>query len=127
MFSGLRLYLTLLYALAAIALVALMAGDAYLVVARYFAQLTDLALQHKMAHEFNALAAPLPSDLAHADRDWSLLRDELGLLPRSRPNDGEKHDDDDYTPEETSITDGELAAIIVLPLDSTGRILYQPD
>lgn len=128
MFSGLRLSLTLLYSLAAIALVALMGGGAYLVVARYFAQVTDLALQHKMAHEFHALAAPLPSDLVHADRDWSLLRGELGLLPPARHTDDDnEYDDDDYRTPETSIADGELAAIIVLPLDPSGHILYYPD
>jgi signal transduction histidine kinase len=50
------------------------------VVARYFRGVTDLALQHKMAHEFHALAAPIPPELAPADRDWSIVRGELGLL-----------------------------------------------
>ena len=81
MFSGLRLQLTLLYTLAALALVGLVGGGSYLVVARYFQQVTDLALRHKMAHEFHALNAPLPADLASADRDWSLIRNEPGLLP----------------------------------------------
>lgn len=81
MFRGLRLQLTLLYTLAALALVALVGGGSYLVVARYFQQVTDLALRHKMAHEFHALNAPLPADLVSADRDWSLIRNEPGLLP----------------------------------------------
>jgi len=84
MFSGLRLQLTLLYTLAALALVGLVGGGSYLVVARYFQQVTDLALRHKMAHEFHTLNAPLPADLASADRDWSLIRNEPGLLPRQR-------------------------------------------
>ncbi|HMQ35831.1 MAG TPA: histidine kinase dimerization/phospho-acceptor domain-containing protein, partial [Chloroflexaceae bacterium] len=82
MFRGLRLRLTLLYALAALALVSLVGGGGYLVVARYFRDVTDLALQHKMAHEFHALAAPIPAELAPADRDWSLVRGEVGLLPQ---------------------------------------------
>jgi signal transduction histidine kinase len=82
MFSGLRLRLTLLYALAALALVTLVGGGAYLVVARYFRGITDLALQHKMAHEFHALAAPIPAELAPADRDWSIVRGEAGLIPQ---------------------------------------------
>jgi hypothetical protein len=102
MFSGLRLRLTLLYALAAVALIALVGGGAYLVVARYFASITDLALQHKMAHEFNALAAPMPPELAPADRDWSLLRRGVGLLPRApEPREHERDDHDDDEPRAT--------------------------
>jgi signal transduction histidine kinase len=82
MFRGLRLRLTLLYALAALALVTLVGGGAYLVVARYFRDVTDLALQHKMTHEFHALAAPIPAELAPADRDWSIVRGEVGLIPQ---------------------------------------------
>ena len=88
MFSGLRLRLTLLYSLAALALVALVGGGGYLVVERYFRSVTDLALQHKMTHEFHALAAPIPPELADTDRDWSIVRGELGLLPQPRPTPG---------------------------------------
>lgn len=86
MLRGLRLQLTLLYTLAALALVLLVGGGAYLVVARYFRSVTDLALAHKMTHEFHALAAPIPPDLSDADRDWSIVRGELGLLA---PRDGD--------------------------------------
>lgn len=81
MLRGLRLRLTLLYTLAALILVGLIGGGAYVIVARYFQLITDLALQHKMVHEFHALAAPIPPRLAPADRDWSIVRKELGLLP----------------------------------------------
>lgn len=82
MLRGLRLRLTLLYTLAALVLVGLVGGGAYVIVARYFQIITDLALQHKMVHEFHALAAPIPPKLAPADRDWSIVRRELGLLPK---------------------------------------------
>mgnify|MGYP005846535003 CR=1 FL=1 len=85
MFKGLRLRLTLLYTLTALVLVGVVGGGTYLMVARYFQGITDLALQHKMAHEFHALAAPIPLELAPADRDWSIVRGELGLLPDLRP------------------------------------------
>lgn len=85
MLKGLRIQLTFLYILTATALAALVGGGAYLGVARYFRDVTDTALRHKMAHEFHALNAPLPPDLLDADRDWSTLRDELGLLRRPRP------------------------------------------
>ncbi|MCS6882566.1 MAG: ATP-binding protein [Oscillochloridaceae bacterium] len=190
MFRGLRLQLTLLYTLAALMLVALVGGGSYLVVARYFQQVTDLALRHKMAHEFHALDAPLPADLVSADRDWSLIRNEPGLLPRragaplseaeamaravahrgggvpQRVEREEKRGREVYevrfadgaevivdrssgailaseggerrggketplaTPAATATPlayDGELAAIFVLPLDTTGQVLFNPN
>lgn len=197
MFRGLRLRLTLLYTLAALALVALVGGGAYLVVARYFRGVTDLALQHKMAHEFHALAAPIPPELAPADRDWSIVRGELGLLTQPRaasglsqseavalavaavgggtPEEVELHEEhgawvyhvrfadgveveverasgrvraereedereeEEHSPPPTLIPtaapaglasaayDAELAAIFVLPLDSAGRTLFDPN
>lgn len=83
MFKGLRLQLTLLYMLSALTLIALVGGGGYLIVARYFQDVTDLALQHKMTHEFHILAAPIPLELIPADRDWSILRDDAA--PLSRP------------------------------------------
>ena len=52
MFSSLRLRLTLLYLLAALALIVLIGGGAYWLVGSYFRTTPDLALQHRMAHEF---------------------------------------------------------------------------
>lgn len=132
MFKGLRLQLTLLYALAALGLVILTGGGGYLAVTRYFRGITDLALQHKMAHEFHALDAPLPAALLPADRDWSVLRTDLNLLGQPRPDRDEREadDDDDYDDDEPPATfayDAELAAIFVLPLDATGRLLFDPN
>lgn len=80
MFSGLRIRLTLLYAVAALALLALLGGGGYVVLVRYFERITDLALAHKMAHEFHLLNAPLPPTLAEADRDWSIVRTQAAAL-----------------------------------------------
>lgn len=142
MFRGLRLRLMLVYALAAMALVALVGAGAYFVVARYFWRVTDLALQHKMTHELHALNAPIPVDLQSADRDWSLLRGELDLLPQ-RPAPGQKRDDDEdsehnkdrnddrsasnsVTGVSNAIDAAELASIYVLALDSSGHVLLDP-
>ncbi|MCS7289651.1 MAG: HAMP domain-containing histidine kinase [Roseiflexus sp.] len=156
MFSGLRLRLSLLYALAALVLVVLIGGGAYLVVARYFSNVTDLALRHKMAHEFHALGAPLPPDLANADRDWSTLRREIAPIPFVQPNpqverreddeqpgrsDDERKEDEEKTARSndereeeerpraltTPVDAAELAAIMVLPLDASGRLLFNPN
>lgn len=81
MFNHLRIRMTMLYALSTLAAVALVGGGGYLVVARYFRDATDLALQHKMAYEFAELNAPIPDSLANAAQEWTLVRDELRLLP----------------------------------------------
>lgn len=142
MFSGLRLRLSLLYALAALLLVVLIGGGAYLVVARYFSNVTDLALRHKMAHEFHALGAPLPPDLANADRDWSTLRREIVPIPFVQPNPPVERREDEEKPRSsdderaeaersraltTPVDAAELAAIMVLPLDASGRLLFNPN
>jgi signal transduction histidine kinase len=136
-FSGLRLRLTLLYALAALAFVLLIGGGAYLLVARYFSNVTDLALRHKMAHEFHALGAPLPPDLEHADRDWSIIRREVVAIPfvppeptrERREREETAYEEDDERPRSltTPVDAAELAAIAVLPLDASGRLLFNPN
>ena len=127
MLSGLRLRMTLLYTLATLMVVGLIDVGAYLIVARYFANVTDLALKHKMAHEFHALAAPLPTELIPADRDWSIVRSALGLRPAPRSvDDAEDEDEDEAYTLLRSADSAELAAIIVLPLDTVGRVLFYP-
>ncbi len=137
MFSGLRLRLTLLYALAALVFVLLIGGGAYLLVARYFSNVTDLALRHKMAHEFHALGAPLPPDLEHADRDWSIIRREVVAIPfvppeptrERREREETAYEEDNERPRSltTPVDAAELAAIAVLPLDASGRLLFNPN
>jgi signal transduction histidine kinase len=136
-FSGLRLRLTLLYALAALVFVLLIGSGAYLLVARYFSNVTDLALRHKMAHEFHALGAPLPPDLEHADRDWSIIRREVVAIPfvppeptrERREREETAYEEDDERPRSltTPVDAAELAAIAVLPLDASGRLLFNPN
>jgi signal transduction histidine kinase len=133
MFNGLRLRLTLLYLLAALALIVLIGGGAYWLVGSYFRTTTDLALQHRMAHEFMRLGARPPPELAAADLAWYTNRGKL--LP-SQPspmaraastsndhNAGEKHSDDLAGEEEF---DSELAAIFVLWLNADGMRIATP-
>lgn len=139
MFRGLRLQLTLVYALAALALVLLVSSGAYFVIASYFQNITDLALQHKMSHEFTILDAPMPAGLIPADRDWSTLRGDHELSAKTptpylaagtADGDGDEQQTlttDNIDSFETVAYDGELAAIFVLPLDKTGRMLFDPN
>jgi signal transduction histidine kinase len=138
-FNGLRLRLTLIYSAAALALVALVGGGVYLLLDRYFRQTTDLALQHKMVHEFYLLAAPLPAELAVADRDWSIVRGLEPSKPTVGRSHGEEYEEENHSGEDQSSADpwagreadlafnAELAAIFVMPLDRSGRLLFDPN
>lgn len=125
MFNGLRWRLTALYLVVALGLIALVGAGTHQLLSAYFRQTTDLALQHKLVHEFGLLDAPVPPELAAADQDWSTLRN-----PR-RPSEHHDSDDDSYRHSDERATalayDGELAAIFVLPLTSDGRVLFDPN
>jgi signal transduction histidine kinase len=139
-FDGVRVRLTLLYLAAALALILVMGGGAFVILRAYFQSTTDLALRHKMAHEFTLLGARLPPSLADADRDWSILRADNVLedspgLPRES-GDAEADEDDakhgtenhDGEREARSLAyDGELASIFVLPLSADGQLLFDPN
>src|SRR3954468_1103323 len=81
MFRRLRLGLSLLYLGAALALIALVGAGTYGLVDSYFQTTTDLALQHRMAHEFLRLDAPVGPELEAADRNWYASR--ARLLPQA--------------------------------------------
>ncbi|MBU6335701.1 MAG: histidine kinase [Chloroflexi bacterium] len=131
MLPRLRLQLTVLYAGAALLLLVSSGTGVYWIIARYFADVTDLALAHQMAHEFHALRAPIPAALLAADRDWSTLRDGPTVVPpRSDGAEDQEEDDDDEggglildQPADAA----ELAAIAVVMLDGAGRIVFAPD
>lgn len=118
MFSGLRLRLTALYLLASVALIVLLGGGIYQALQSYFQKITDLALQHKMLHEFQLLNAPVPPELANVDLDWSSER--LGMYESPlQPSAVQAQDT-------VMAYDGELAAIFVLALSDEGRLLFNP-
>ena len=132
MLHRLRLHMTALYLFATLALVALVSGGAYAVLAYYFRSTVDLALQHRMAHEFQHLQAVIPPDLVAADLAWYANRQRIlprwpapaPLDPNARAAEAAQAAGDtatDLTFED--LYDGELAAIIVLPLDVSGAIM----
>lgn len=150
MFRRLHIWLTALYLLAAVALLLLIGVGTYRLVDDYFQSTTDLALQHKMAHEFILRGVPLPVELATADKNWYATRGQA-LLPASdvadtprvlataTPKDDEGHDqgtseesgDKEQTPKGDSVGEaeledayiGELAAVFTLPLDANGQVI----
>lgn len=133
MFSRLRLRLTFLYLFMALALIALIGVGVYRLLSDYFQSTTDLALQHKMAQEFQALGIPLPTELASADRDWYAHRNRqppdapnpsAPLTDRYHiPRDDEHEDFEDHAASDDAY-DGDLAAIFVLPLTSEGHVSF---
>lgn len=80
MLPRLRLQLMVIYAGGALLMLAIFGAGTYLIVARYFQDVTDLALRHKMTHELHRRNLPIPEELAFADRDWSILRSDLSAL-----------------------------------------------
>jgi signal transduction histidine kinase len=132
MFSRLHFRLTLLYLAAGFALTLLIGAGTYGLLGYYFAQTTDMALQHKMAYQFRLLGAPLPSELAVADSAWYSGRPGLvaGPAPTAIARAGESEDGEGggstgWSPGETGeeAFDAELAPIFVLSLDSAGNLV----
>ncbi|MCC6630258.1 MAG: HAMP domain-containing histidine kinase [Chloroflexi bacterium] len=102
MFGGLRARLTLLYVVAALVLVGVVAGGKYLFVSAYYQAATDAALRHTLAQELSQRGLPLPPDLAATERNWLANRAPLFVI------EADGADEEDY--------DGELTAVFVAPV-----------
>ncbi len=129
MFKGLRWRLTALYLASAMAGVALIGGGAYGLLALYFQNSTDLALQHVMAIELQLRDQELPAELETANAAWYAERNRgVTPTPTFEHQDGE---DEDGTTEGAQAEadalaaeradDGQLASVYVLALSSAGQ------
>jgi signal transduction histidine kinase len=151
MFRNLRLGLSALYLISALALIAVVAGSTYRWLAYYFQTTTDLALQRRMARELRALGADLPAQLAAAESAWAASQNSLfprpaqaaATLREGDSDHGEDHEEaqgaeDGEDHEETEepeagepggeeYFDGELASIFVLPLNAQAELAYDPN
>jgi signal transduction histidine kinase len=136
MLRRLRISLTILYTLIAVVFMTVLIAVTYGLLAYYFQTITDLALRHKMAHEFQLLGLPLPADLAFADQEWNQIRRQIWpQLPFEPENlsiaqiqaNWQKqlahlnYHLTDQSLEETY--DSELAAVFLIPLDGTGQMI----
>ena len=136
MFLQLRVKLTALYILIAVIFVTTIGGATYGLLAYYFHSITDLALRHRMAHEFELLGLSLPPDLAHADAEWNRIR--MQVWPQIRPTfdsaslgraqqEWQAHvthfhsHEEDHVLEETY--DGELTSVFLIPLNRFGQVV----
>jgi hypothetical protein len=144
MFNRLRLRLTLLYFLFAVALVTLMVWGSYRLLDYYFMSSTDLALKYRMARELTSLRVDVPDSLQKAAVDWLASRARLlpnaATLPTQTPGGeneiGQENDQIEDTAE-TSLAgiavqqelyddsyEGDLAAIFVMPVNETGKMIF---
>jgi signal transduction histidine kinase len=136
MLRFLRLRLSLLYLAASLGLIALMGGTTYGLLTLYFQRSTDLALQYKMAIEFQARGLSLPPALVAAEQSWIQENDhQAGSKPApaatfSATKDGDEGNGYEATPgarqtsgDEEDRYDSRLAPVFVLTgADSTSMI-----
>jgi signal transduction histidine kinase len=141
MLRNLRWQLSLIYVLAAAALIALIGGGAYGLLSYYFESSTDLALQYKVAQEYLKVGQPVPPDLQTADQAFQTSRKLPTATPL--PKTIEAGEDDDQESEHTNqpagnlsyesgedheeFYDSELASIFLLPLDAQGQVISNPN
>ena len=126
MLRNLRIKLSLLYLAVAFLLVSLLGGTTYGVLYFYFQNSTDLALRTKMATVFNSLGVALPSDLSQAEHEWS-EKAKHSIIPFNL--DEEESEEEEFEPSENSSIkyEGELSSIFVMPLDSEGNLIFNPN
>jgi signal transduction histidine kinase len=108
MLNRLRWQLTLLYLLVALGLIALVGLGSYALLGRYFQASTDLALQYKIATQFQLYGIPLPQELARAERDWQGQSARPASAPTPSPasskkrSGGEQDDEENEAEHQTS-------------------------
>jgi len=109
MLSRLRLRLTLIYLLVGTLLVAILGGSTYSVLYYYFQNANDQALQAKLISVLDGIDVPLP-----------------GRLNNEEESEKEEKEDD-HELHSNEIYEGEQSTIFILPLDSFGELLFNPN
>jgi len=136
MLKPLRIKLTLLYLLVAMLLAGLVGFSAYSLLYYYFQNNNDSALKFKMASTFNTIGVGLPADLLDAEQNWISIRtneNKSSEVSEASEEPGEDHEEnDELTPGNTipiiqSVYEGELTSIFIMPLDETGRLIFNPN
>jgi signal transduction histidine kinase len=131
MLSAVRWRLSLLYALAALAMLALVGGGAYALLDYYFRATTDLALRSRLALDLRQLGVPVPSELQSAEQTWYANAGRATPVPTPARREGDEsgehdeHEDDDHPAgsEEEHEFDSELASIFSLVVTQQGTLL----
>jgi signal transduction histidine kinase len=130
MLAGLRWRMSVLYALASLAMLALVGGGAYGLLDYYFRRTTDLALQSRLAVDLRQLGLAVPAALQSAEQAWYGNAGRPLAQPTSTPSDD---DDDDHQDDEKAHDsddsdehhefDSELASIYSVGLTDQGGLL----
>jgi signal transduction histidine kinase len=129
MLNHLRLRLTLLYLLAAVLLVVVVGASSYSLINYYFTESNDAALRYKMAQSFASIGIKLPADLETSVLDWE-GHDESkeGETHESSGTDiDEEHNEALGVLSNGLAYEGELASIFIFPLDSQGKLIFNPN
>ena len=128
MLKNLRIKLTILYLAVAILLVFLLGGTTYGVLYYYFQNSTDLALRTKMASVFNSLGVALPSALSQAEKKWAEQAIHSMNPFQWEEKESIKEEEFDSSDNTPSLKyEGELSSIFILPLDSDGNLIFNPN
>jgi len=135
MLRNLRWQLSVLYVLAATALITLIGGGAYGLLSYYFESSTDLALQYKVALEYARVGQPVPLDLQAVDQAWQTSRTSpVPTYPIVKSDDAkeENHEESEYKTqpfgeEYEEYYDSELASIFLLLVNAQGEVISNPN
>ncbi|HEX7557316.1 MAG TPA: HAMP domain-containing sensor histidine kinase, partial [Leptolinea sp.] len=129
MLNHLRLRLTLLYLLAAVILVGIVGASSYSLINYYFTESNDAALRYKMAQSFASIGIKLPADLETSVLEWE-GHDENKEVEINNGNTAaidEENNEALGTLANGLAYEGELASIFIFPLDSQGKLIFNPN
>jgi signal transduction histidine kinase len=127
--SRLRTRLTLLYSLAALALISLLTFATYQVVRLEFQASNDLALRYRLAQQLQWQGFPLPDELANVGVEWQQRGGQIveggaavaAPLEESEEENEEEDESLEGSPEDLDSFDADLAPLFVL--SSASQIL----
>jgi signal transduction histidine kinase len=120
--SRLRTRLTLLYSLAALALISLLTFATYQVVRLEFQASNDLALRYRLAQQLQWQGFPLPDELAGVGADWHARGGEIveggaAVEPPHEESEEENEEEDpslEGSPQDLDSFDADLASLFVV-------------
>jgi signal transduction histidine kinase len=129
MLDRLRLRLTLVYLLAAVMLVGIIAFSSYSLLNYYFTDSNDAALRYKMAVTFASIGLPLPDDLQTSVLEWGgheeKTENEIHVSNENATD--EEHQEALKSISKNLMYEGELSSIFILPLDEKAQIVINPN
>jgi signal transduction histidine kinase len=127
MLRSLRWKLTLAFLGATLGMILLIGGGAYLDLQNYFQTNVDLSLMHSMAGQFHLFGNSLPEKLVEAEVAW-VQQSGVSVGFAESPAEQEHEIEESLQHE---ILEGEysadIAAIFVMPLNSEGKVLFNPN